>query len=288
MANETTTTTANDIYFAAYVTDQILLEIRPLNVMRPFFRTAPASPSLTYEFPKQDDVAPTAVTDPLAEATDLTTNTALTTSKATVTAAQMGIKATITDLLKKVSLIDALPHFQGVLSRTFAEKTETVFAAALANFSQITDIGATMTIAGLLSSISALEQRDITQNLVGVFHPKQIGQLRSDLTTVTGTFWGAENAPGRDIVKYQNAGPVVTLFGVPLYQTSVVPTADAGANRAGALFIPGEALGLYELWGVRVEMDRDPSLLADEVVLSACFGTVEIDDVRGQTVKTDV
>lgn len=286
MANETTTTSANDTHFAAWITSEILLEIRPMNVMRPFFRVAPAANSLTYDFPKQDDVAPTNVAS-LTEGTDHTTNVQMSTSKASVTAAALGIKAEITDLLKTVSLLNAVPHFSGVLARTMSEKLETDYAANLANFSNVTEATTTMTLDDHLKAIAALEQRDITSSLVSVYHPKQVGEIRSDLTSQTGTYWGAEKSGGADLVQYQTGGFVTTLFGVPIHQTSVVPTSDAAANRAGAMFAAGEALGLYELWGVRAEVDRDISKLADEVMLSTCFGTTEIDDIRGQTVKSD-
>lgn len=288
MANETTTATADDVFLSEIITEAILLEIRPMNVMRPFFRVAPAGPSKTYKFPKQDDEAPSAVTSPLGEAVDLT-NTELSTSSATVTAAQMGIMTTVTDLLKTISIVDALPHFQGVLARTMAEKIETDLAANLANFSNVTDGGADVGLDDFLAAIAALEQRDInTSQLVAVLHPKQVGNLRSSLIAQSGTYWGTEKSEGNGLVQRQVGGYVADLFGVPIHMTSLVPTSDAGANRAGAIFASGEALGLYELWGVRAEQERNASLLATEIVLSACFGTAEIDDSRGQTVKSDV
>lgn len=286
MAGETTTTTANDVYLAAIVTDRILNELRPLNVMRQFFRKADAGPSLSYDFPKQDKVAPSTVTAPLAEGVDLA-NTALTTSKATATAAQTGIMATITDLLTKISIIDAMPHFSGVLARTMAEKWETDAAANLANFSNVSTAASTQAITTILAAISALEQRDIVGRLVAVLHPKAAGEVRSDVTTQTGTYWGRDNATDSGLVEANMAGFVGSIFNVPIYQTSVVPTSDAGAKRAGAIFVSDEALGLYELWAVRTELQRDASKLATEVVLSNCYGFVEIDDTRGQTLKSN-
>jgi hypothetical protein len=268
------------------MTSEILNEIRPQNVMRPFFRVAPASNTLVYDFPKQDDVAPTSVSA-LTEATDLATNTALNTSKASVTASMVGIKATITDLLVRISLIDAMPHFQGVLSRTMLEKVETDYCANLANFSNVTTATSTLTLSDILSAISSLEQRDITGRLVAVLHPKPMGELRKDASTQTAVFWSGGNGGANSLVNYQQGGFVVNLFGVDLFQTSVVPTSDAGAKRAGAMFIPNEALGLYELWAAKVGIQRDESLLAAEVVLSACYGTTEIDDTRGQTIKSN-
>lgn len=288
MANEIQTGTQLNIKFAEWITSEVLLELRPMMVSRPFFRTAPPAKSLTYSFPKQTKLAITAITDPLAEAVDLTTNTDMVIGKASVTAAQMGVRSTVTDLVIKVSIIDVMSHFQGVLSRTFAEKVETVLAANYANFSGISDAAGVQTIANYLAAIAALEQRDVTGKLVSVLHPKPVGEIRTNLTTLTGTYWGRDSgtADGAALDEYHNAGYVTTLFNVPLYQTSVVPQSDTATKRAGAMFVPNEALGLYELWAVRTELQRDASFLATEVILSTCFGTTEIDDTRGQTIKS--
>lgn len=284
MANEVTTTSVTETIYTTIITDRILRELRPLNVCRPFFRMGEAGASTSYDFTKLDDLAPTNVETP-AEAADLT-NRDVTTDKVRATATVKAIMSSITDLAQKVSILDVLPEVQGILARTMAEKFETDLAANLANFSNVTDAGVSMTVAKFLEAIAALEQRDVTQSLVSVVHPKQQGQIRSDIQAQTTQYWGRDGSPS--LAEYHPNGLVGSLFGVPIYQTSVVPTSDAGANRAGAIFVPGEALGLLELWTVRTEMERDASKLLTEVVLSNAYGTVEIDDTRGQTLKSDV
>lgn len=286
MANETTTTSVTETIYTTIITDRLLREIRPLNVCRPFFRMGEAGASLSYDFTLLDDLAPSNVESP-AEAADLT-NRAVTTASVRATATVKAIMASVTDLAQKVSIIDVLPEVQGILGRTMAEKYETDLAANLANFSNVSDAGATLDVATFLAAIAALEQRDITQSLVSVVHPKQQGQVRSDIQSKTTQYWGNSAGPSDFLDRYADNGYVGSLFGVPIYQTSLVPTSDAAANRAGAMFVPGEALGLLELWAVKAEMERDASKLLTEVVLSMAYGTVEIDDVRGQTIKSDV
>ncbi|HSE44951.1 MAG TPA: hypothetical protein VLA89_06445 [Gemmatimonadales bacterium] len=284
MANEVTTTSVTETIYTTIITDRILRELRPLNVCRPFFRMGEPGASTSYDFTKLDDLAPTNVETP-AEAADLT-NRDVTTASVRATATVKAIMSSITDLAQKVSILDVLPEVQGVLARTMAEKFETDLAANLANFSNVSDAGATLDVATFLAAIAALEQRDVTQSLVSVIHPKQQGQVRSNIQSLTTQYWGREGAPS--LAEYHPNGYVGALFGVPIYQTSVVPTSDAAANRAGAVFVPGEALGLLELWTVKTEMERDASKLLTEVVLSTAYGTVEIDDLRGQTLKSDV
>lgn len=293
MAQVTRTTEVTETIYTTIITDRILRELRPMNVCRPFFRQAPAGHSLSHDFTLidkstgADNIGLVAsVQSPTEGVTDLT-NRNLDTDKARVTASVKAIMASITDLSEKVSLLDVMGETHGVAARSMAEEMETTLAALLSGFSNVSDAGASLDVATFLAAIAALEQRDISASLVSVVHPKQQGQLRSDIQSKTTSYWGNDNVSGF-LDKYADNGYVGALFGVPIYQTSVVPTSDAAANRAGAIFVAGEALGMLELWAVKAETQRDASKLLTELVLSDCYGVIEISDTRGQTLKSDV
>lgn len=295
MANEVVEASVNDSVYTAIIEDAILREIRPMNVVMPFFRKAPNLRGAdSYDFLLWEDnrggrassaAFLKANVETHTEAAEFT-NRNVGTAKATVSATVKGIMASISDESRRISLLDVLPEVQGVLGRTMAEEHENTLAALLAGFSNVTDAGASMTLSSYLAVIAALEQRDITGGLVSVLHPKQVGQIRTDLTTQTGTYWGRESAP--DLVDRNPNGYVTTLFSVPIYQTTLVPTSDAAANRAGAMFEAGQALGYVSMWDLRTELQRDASKLITEIVLSRWYGAGEIDDDRGQTIKSDV
>lgn len=281
MSAETTTTSANDIYYSAVIADRILQELRPLNPSRGLFRWEPAGNSKAVDFPTQDD--PGAAAAP-GEATDIT-NTSLATSKATVTAAEVGLMTTVTDLLVKVSILDAMSQFSGVLSRSVAEKFETDACALYDDFtgtSNTTTAASTLTPADLLAAVSGLEQRDIPGNFVSVLHPKQVGELRAEVVSTTATHFGG--GEGNGLVGPNQDAQVGSLFGVPIYQSSLI--VETTGLKGGAVFVRGEAVGAYELWGPRVELQRDASLRATEVVATQCYGVGEISDTRGQTLKS--
>lgn len=285
MANETTTTSANDVLFANWVGDMILDEIRPYNVMRPFFRSEGGQKSNSFNFPIQDDPgAATAST----EGTGLS-NTQLTTNVATATVGTVGQMATVTDELNAVSVIDAYAQFGAVLGRSVAEKYETDFTALVDDFSNTggPGTGVDLTVAAYLAQLSALEQRDAVGELVTVLHPVQVGDLRSAMITSTGAYFGNDSAKIGGIDAHDLAGYAGDPFGVPIFQTSLVPTANVGADRAGAVFVAGVALGLYEIWGTRIETERDASLPGTEIVATARYGVVEIRDTWGQTIISD-
>lgn len=285
MADETTTTTANDVYFAAWVGDAVLDEIRPYNVSKPLFRFEGRRESLAFDFPIQDD--PGAATAQTEGAT--IANTALATSKATATAALVGQKATVTDLLAAVTVVDALSHFSGVLGRSVAEKQEVDRSGILDDFSNVTGTsGADLTVAQFLSAISALEQRDALGDIVSVLHPVQVGDLRSGVQVTANAHWQANpNFSPTQLMDTHAHGLAGNLFGVEIYQTSAIPTANLGADRAGGMFVKGVAVGLYELWDTRIETHRVADGVGTQVVATSAYGVVEIRDSWGQTITTD-
>lgn len=291
MAGEVTTTTVTESIYASVISDSILRELRPHQVLTPFFRKAPSGISSTvYDFLKVDD-ANSGVNDPSnvqshTEANDDLTNRDWETSRVQVTATVKGLMATVTDESRTISVLDVFSEVKSAMARTMAEKWETDLAALLAGFSTVKDAGVYMDVDTFLTALSALEQADVTSSLVTVIHPKQQGQLRDDIQSKTTSYWSRTDSTST-LDMYHPNGYVGELFGVPIYQTSVVPTSDTGANRAGAMFAGGEALGLLSLWDVRSELERNASALVTEIVLSNWYGVVEIDDARGVTLKSD-
>jgi hypothetical protein len=57
-----------------------------------------------------------------------------------------------------------------------------------------------------------------------------------------------------------------SLLGANIYVTTAVATANTGADRAGAAFVT-DALGRYEVWGPRVEAQRNAFLPGDRARL---------------------
>jgi hypothetical protein len=286
MANETTTTTANDISFAAWVGSDVLDEIRPYLVGKPHMKYEGRKPSKAFDFPIMAD--PGAAASNQTEGTAFA-NTALSTDKATATARLNGIVATVTDFLDAVSLIDAVSYFTQVLSRSCAEEYEVTIDAQFANFANVTGTsGADLTVAQFLGAISALEQRDAIGNVVAILHPVQVGDLRTSVQVTANAFYHGNSASGVDaIMDGRFAGSAGSLFDVELYMSSAVPTANAGADRAGGVFVSKVTNGLYEVWDTKTEQHRDAFQPGTQLAATSCYGVAEIRDVWGQAIITD-
>lgn len=284
MANETTSTTAASTIYAKIISSNILMELRPYQVHRPHFRMGEPGPSAVYSFTKQTKLAPSNVAS-VSEAADQTTFTAMATGNADATAAKKGIIARVTDELIVTSVLDALPHFSGVLARTMGEQYETDLAATPA-FTNVTgSSGALTNMSLLLKARAALAGRDVTGPLACILHTKQVGDCQLDIAQSGATYLAGNEHGATSVLEAGLNGYAFNAFGIQVQQTSVVPTADSGASRAGYLFVSGVALGLYELWGIRTELQRKASASSTDVVLTMNYGTVQIDNSRGQTVK---
>ena len=268
----------NDTFYAEEFSAAILDELRPAMTSREFLRWGPKGKSTAFSFSIMGDPG---AAEGLTEGTDYTTVTDLTTSKNTATASEVGLATTVSDVLIEVSLLDALPYCSSVIARSVHEKWETDVAALMDDFSNVTTAASTLTPTDVLKAVSALEQRDIPGTYVGYFHPKQTGELRNELVNTTAIFSAGE-AGG--LVDPGHKGIFGTLYGVPIFQTSLV--VSASSLRGGAVFAAGQALGAYELWAPRVEVQRFATLRGFKVVGSACYGLVEVADTRGQTVKS--
>lgn len=262
----------------------ILDELRPYNVSQPFFRFKGRGPSNSHDFPTQDDEG---VAASKTEGTDLS-NTAISTGKATATAGTVGMMATVTDELTAISLLDFREHTARVLGRSVAEKRETDYTALMDDFSNTTGSSGVDAVAtDILDAVTSLRGRDVTGQLVAVLHTVQVGDIQRDVATTGASLFANPNTQVNGMVASGLNGFAGTLFDIPIFQTQLIPTANAGADRAGGIFTANEALGLYEIWGPRTELERDASNVATEVVTTARYGVVEIDDARGQSLITD-
>lgn len=284
MAGGATTTNMDDTFVAATFEARILDELRPSVTTRSFIRWAPDGNSTAHSFSLLGDPGASGA---MTEGTDFTSVTDITTSKQTATASEVGILTTVSDVLIKVSLLDAVSTASAILTRSTLEKWETDVAGIADNFSTSTTAASTLTPADVLAAISAIEQRDAaTGPLVGYVHPKQIGELRSEVAATTALRTAAEPVGLGAVTGETNGrGYTFNLYDVDFYQTSLV--ASSSNLRQGSIFVSGQCIGAKEIWGPRVETERRASLRGFYVVSSACYGVVGVETTnRGQMLKS--
>lgn len=271
---------ALDDSVAAEVVEELMVrELRPAMTSRNFLRFAVGGNSTVASFPLWGDPgAAAAPTDDLSEIA----STALSDTQQSATAAEVGFRVDVTDLVRAIHAGDLYAEAAGMVARSVAEKWETDLAALMDDFSNVTTAASTLTGLDLLAAVSALEQRDVPGPYVAYLDPKQAGEFRAEIFTT-----GSSYAIGRDgekVAPFGDSGYFGNYLGVDIWMSSLAVT--TASLIGGAVFQSGVALGVYEIWGPRVETQRDASFRSTEFVGTQCYGLVEIDNARGQTLKS--
>ena len=286
MSGGATTANMDDTFVAALFESRILPELRPsVTGSRSFIRWGPTGNSTAFSFSLLGDPG---ASEAMTQGTDYTTVTDITTSAVTATASEVGLMTTVSDVLIKVSLLEAIGTVSATLTRSTLEKWETDVAGVADGFTSSTTAASTLTPADLLAAISAIEQRDAaTGPLVGYLHPKQTGELRSEVSVTTAIKTAQEGGVPMGAVtgETNSRGYFGNLFDVNIYQTSLV--ASSASLRQGSIFVSGQCIGGYEIWGPRIETERRASLRGFYVVSSADYGLAAVETVnRGQMLKS--
>lgn len=268
MANEATVTSATEfvlteminevVYRAAYAQSRLPALVR--------FASLAGVPTRVQEFPKDPLLSAAAV----SEGTDLANSTFNPTS-VSVTCGEVGLMITPTDMLIGASIF-GLDHFVEQLGLALGTKKDTDIAA---NSSSLTNFVGTTTVD--LTETQFLEARYTIINGNGLgdlfawLAPVQVFDLQKDIATSAGAIWGASQGPAAEL----GSGQGMMCYGVLVFGSTTVPTANAAADRGGFMAPIGTGCGIayVEKRPERVEAQRDASLRATELVATADYGT---------------
>ena len=287
MAN-TTTTSADDLLYAAIIEESVIEELRAINVMPKTFRqkSMVGVPSKAADFPTW----PTETAAALTEGTDIT-GSAISTAKKTITCGEVGLMTTVTDVLEKSDILNGLGEYSPVLARAVKTKVDADCAALL----QVTDGGTGIESSGnpltytlFLQALTKMELANAhtAGKIIGVLHTQQASDLRTDLG-ITLSNPQLQNIDPHGEMYSNRAGYFGTLNDVDIFADNNVPTVNTAADRAGGLYVKGYTFGLATKWALRVELQRNASLRATEIVVTTNYGVGELVDAAGCPIVTD-
>jgi hypothetical protein len=284
--NDTTTTSYNDTVYSAIIADMVLDALMAHVVTPPLTKHFDLrnQASKAVNIPKADKFTASGLTEGVEIA-----NTSLTTGVATLTAAETGIMATVTDVLE----VSDIPAAHGArlrqLGRALADKVDVDITALLDNFTST--VGTTtsdLTLANILSAIFTLEAADAPKPFVSVLHPVQVSDLRSGLNSASNAPYRSEGIrSGTNELGPAGNGYAGEWFGLPTYFSTNVPLANSSADRGGAVFSVNYAIGMVEKWAAKIVPMYWPPIRGWVLVATAMYGVGEIEDSAGVSVITD-
>ena len=278
MANETTSTTLSELF--TNITQEAIFTFQETSVMRPLVTLYPiAGSGKTVEVPVYPAITASAVN----EATDLT-NTAVNPTSQTITASEVGVMTSLTDLGRDAAGRNVGADIGKLFGEAIAKKVDTDIVGLFSSFSSDVGAAATELTADLLFKAQAtLRLLNVPAPYYGVFNPKAVFNLKKTLTNAGYTT--SSNAISEIGNEALRNGYVGRVAGIDIFENANI-SIDAYDDSVGAVFHP-ISLGLALKEDFKVETQRDASLRATEIVASITVGSGVLKDTYGVTVKVD-
>jgi N4-gp56 family major capsid protein len=275
MANETTSSTISELY--TEIVAEALFVAQEQSIMRGLVKNYTiVGGGKAVEVPIYANVAAAAV----SEASDLS-NTAINPTSVTITAAEVGIMTTLTDLARNSASRNVAADIGRLFGEAVATKIDTDLAALFTGFSteKGPGAGAEVTVQDLFECAAELKTNKAPGPYYGVFHPKQIFNVKKSLTN---TFVGRDTELSNEAMR---TGFVGNVAGIQIFESSNIAV-DGSDDSIGGVFSQ-DALGLAMMQDLKIESQRDASLRADELVATAVFGVSELHDSYGVKITAD-
>jgi hypothetical protein len=276
MANETTSSTISELY--TEIVAEAMFTASEQSIMKGLVRNYTiAGGGKSVEVP----IYPTVSAAAVSEASDLS-NTAINPSSVTITASEVGIMTTLTDLARNSASRNVAQDIGRVFGEAIARKIDLDLTALFDGFS--TAVGgadAVLSADTVAQAHANLRNSSVPMNdLALVIHPMVAHDLKRGMTN---TYAGLDTDISNEALR---SGFIGTLFGVPVFETANMDNTGTAGDYKGAMF-HRDALGLAMMQDLKIEVQRDASLRADEIVATAVYGVGELQDSYGIEILAD-
>ena len=201
-----------------------------------------------------------------------------------LTAAEVGAKVILTDKLVRQSAANVFSIIGRQLGDGMARKKDTDVTDLYSGFS--TDIGAagrTMSLANVSAAVAYAKGKKFGSNVYIVQHPFAVWDVANTAVTASTTYpvpvgWTA------DLLGNFFSG-LRPINGVPIFEDGNI-SIDSSDDAIGVI-ADKSALAVLMSQDTRTARQRDASLRATEVVITADYGVFELDDSKGAALTLD-
>jgi N4-gp56 family major capsid protein len=199
----------------------------------------------------------------------------VTTSVATFTVGQVGIRTLVTDLAINASASNVVADLGQLFGNAIAKKIDQDLMGQFMNFTtnNVSNTATSITAADLMKAITKLKNTGVpTEGLACVLHPSVSYDLKAALTN-QGAVAFTGGAYGAVANQAMMDGYVGNLFGMTVFESANVPliTGGAAGDYSGAVF-HRDALGFGLMRDITIETQRRASYLGTDIVASAMYG----------------
>jgi len=279
MANETTSSTLSELY--TNITQEAIFTFQETSVMRPLVTLYPLMGSgKVAEVPVYPAISAAAVN----EATDLS-NTAVNPTSATITASEIGVMTTLTDLGASSASRNVGADIGKLFGEAIAKKVDTDLCGLFSSFTTNTGgaAGTELTADLLFKAQAQLRTLSVPAPYYAVFHPKALFNLKKTLTQAG--YSGTATAISEIGNEALRNGYIGRIAGIDVFENANL-SIDGSDDSIGGVFHPA-SIGLAMKEDFKVETQRDASLRATEIVASIVYGKAVVKESFGVAITTD-
>lgn len=230
-------------------------------------------------------------------------NVALTDASADITIARFALRREISDLANMTDSVgltaerlaaDMVGGYEMAVTNAICDTIDGFTATAGTT-------GVDLSVDDFFSALFTLEQASVRTPYVSVLHPVQVTDLQNSIRAEGGALQYI--AATQEMLAAKGQGFAGSFLGVDIFKSSKVPTANGGADRAGAMMGYG-AVGMAEgsvrpisaLSGalqfpagtvIAVEYERNSATALTAITGNAYFGVALLQDAMGVSIVSD-
>jgi N4-gp56 family major capsid protein len=234
----------------------------------------------------QVPVYPTVSAASLTEGTDITDDANVNPTAKTITASEFGVLAVVTDLMKESAGRNVAADIGRMLGEAIAKKQDESIMALFSGFSTqgaTAGVNSELTAEIVFKAASLLRTANAPGPYYLVAHPKAVFNLKKTLAQAGyNTSANAISDIGNEALR---TGLIGTLAGITIFENAAMDI-DVANGCIAAAFSP-QAIGVAVKKGLTIEVQRDASLRADEIVATSTWGVGELVDAYGVRLDLD-
>jgi|TARA_R110000751_G_scaffold20009_4_gene59139 hypothetical protein len=201
-----------------------------------------------------------------------------------LTASEVGAKIILTDKLVRQSAQNVFAIIGRQLGDGMARKKDGDVLSLYSGFS--TDIGAagrSMSLANVSATVAYAKGKNFGSQVYIVQHPFAVWDIANTAVTASSTY-PVPNGWTEDLLGNFFSG-LRPINGVPIFEDGNI-TIDSADDAIGVC-ADKSALAVLKSVDTRTERQRDASLRATEVIMTADYGVFELDDSKGVALTLD-
>ena len=201
-----------------------------------------------------------------------------------LTASEVGANIILTDKLVRQSAQNIFSIIGRQLGDGMARKKDVDVLALYSGFS--TDIGAagrSMSLANVSATVAYAKGKKFGSQVYIVQHPFAVWDIANTAVTASSTY-PVPTGWSQDLLGNFFSG-LRPINGVPIFEDGNI-TIDSSDDAVGVC-ADKSALAVLKSVDTRTERQRDASLRATEVVITADYGVFELDDSKGVALTLD-